>query len=117
MATFFDKNYDINILLGTLEDNWREFVLLKEIPLIQEQFLPLICALWIQIFLVLSFLIIVFIKLYRESTKLNEDTEDGRKEEPPNNQPRNSKDILYVTGLHDAISDYYRTFHAPDPEV
>ena len=88
-------------------EGWRNFILLEEKPKIEAGFSIWINALWMQISLLVFVLLIGFFKLYQQSKQLYNDIINPDKTERPNNKSQ-SRERLYIDGLHDLVSDYYR---------
>ena len=89
-------------------DNWRNFVLLEQIPPIESSFLNWLIVLWVQIFLLTIALVIGFWKLYQQSNQIHNDVINPSNKISSQNKHAPSRKNLYIPGLHNLVSSYYQ---------
>ena len=89
-------------------DNWRNFVLLEEIPPTEASFLNWLIALWVQIFVLSIVLIVGIFKLYQQSKKIHNDVINSSQKRSSRNDHVQSPESIYIAGLHDLVRSYYQ---------
>ena len=96
------------IFVQRVFEDWRNFVLLEEIPLLEAGFLNWLIALWVQIFLLSIVLIIGILKLYQQSKQIHNDVINPPDKRSSDNNQEHLRGSLYIAGLHDLVSSYYQ---------
>ena len=89
-------------------DNWRNFILLKEIPAIEEGLLNWLIVLWVQIFLITVALTVGFVKLYQQSQQIHKELLCPSKKRSHQRHGSKSNESLYLAGLNDLVSAHFQ---------